>query len=110
MHKEQMVGMAVRLFAVFLVVNVVRYASGLIPYLADSATNKLSITFLSLAVIFSILTAALLWLFPLTIASKLIPDVKNTEPSKTLESGEIELVAFSILGLWVLASAIPDIF
>ena len=110
MHKEQIVGIAVRLFAVFLAIYVLRYASGLIPYLADSSSYKISATFLFLIVLFPILAAILLWIFPLTIAAKLIPNIKAKEPTKSLDSGEIELVAFSVLGLWVLTTAIPDIF
>ena len=110
MHKEQIVGVAVRLFAVFLVIYVLRNASEIMPYLADSSPYKISVTFLFLIVLFPILAAVLLWLFPLTIAAKIIPDIKAKKPPKTLEGGEIELVAFSILGLWVLTGAIPDIF
>ena len=110
MHKEQIVGIAVRLFALFLVVYVLRHASALIPYLADSSSYKISFTFLFLIVLFPILAAILLWLFPLTVAAKLIPDIKAKERPKTLSSTEIEQVAFTIFGLWVLTQAIPDIF
>ena len=77
MHKEQIVGIAVRLFAVFLAIYALRYASGLIPYLADSSSYKISATFLFLIVLFPILAAILLWIFPLTIAAKLIPNIKE---------------------------------
>lgn len=110
MHKEQVVGLAVRLFALFLGIYVLRYGSGLIPYLADSSTFKISFTFLILVVLFPVLAAILLWMFPLTIAAKLIPNIKTQEPPKSLDSTEIEVIAFSILGLWVLASALSDAF
>jgi len=109
-HKEQIVGLAVRLFALFLGVYVLRYGSGLIPYLADSSTFTISLTYLILVVLCPVLAAVLLWMFPLTIAAKLIPDIKKQEPPKAIDSAEIEVVAFSILGLWVLANAIQDAF
>jgi hypothetical protein len=61
-------------------------------------------------VLFPILAAILLWFFPLTVAGKLIPDTKPEELPIALSGTEIETVAFSILGLWILATAIPDIF
>jgi hypothetical protein len=109
-QKEQIVGIAVRLFAVFLTIYVLRHASGLIPYLADSSSYPISALFLFLIVLFPLLAAMLLWLFPLTVAAKLIPDINAKEASKTSGSGEWEVVAFSVLGLWVLTSAIPDAF
>jgi hypothetical protein len=108
-HKEQIVGLAIRLFAVFLFIYILRYAGSLLPYLDDSSSYKISGIFIILTALFPILGAALLWFFPITIAKKLIPDIKYKEPTKTIKSGEIELVALSILGIWVLTSAIPDV-
>lgn len=50
-----------------------------------------------------------MWFFPLTVATKLIPNVKPEE-SAAFGAGGIEVVAFSIMGLWVLTTAIRDIF
>ncbi len=110
MHKEQIVGIAVRLFAVFLGVYVLRYSSGVIPYVAKSSEYAIGIPFLVAVVVIPILIVVLLWAFPLTIASKLIPGVKTEEQPKAMSGLEAEIIAFSVLGLWVLATAVPDVF
>lgn len=110
MQKEQIVGIAVRLFAVFLAIYVLRYSSGVISYIAKSTDYVIGLPFLAVIVLFPLLAALLLWLFPLSVASRLIPDIKAKEPPKALSGSEAELIAFSVLGLWVLASAVPDVF
>lgn len=110
MNLEQMVGVAVRLFAVFLVAYTLRYATSLIAFAMVEPPDYINSTFILLFGFSPILIAIILWRFPLTVASKLIPKVTTGEKPKSPLSGpEIQVVAFSVLGLWLLASAIPDI-
>lgn len=110
MPKEQIVGIAVRLFAVFLALYTLRYASSMLPYAAAPPPNSISFWFIGTLALFPILAAVLLWFFPLTVATRLIPDIKAKETSTSLGAGDVEVVAFSVMGLWVLTTAIPDIF
>lgn len=114
MQKEQIVGLAVRLFAIFLVVYTLRHVSGLLPYAGESSPNNVSFLFIGLFTICPLLAAALLWFFPLTVAAKLLPPAATSTPPPTaaLENKGAEDVAwyFSLMGLWVLTTAIPDIF
>ena len=110
MHKEQVVGIAVRLFAIFLGLYTLRHVSGLLPYAAAPSPNNISFVFLFLFAFFPILAAILLWLFPLAVATKIIPNIKAKNATAPLDANGIEVVAFSVMGLWVLTSAIPDIF
>lgn len=110
MRKEQVVGLALRLFAIFLLMQALRQAAALIPYLADSATGRVGLGVVLVSTLVPVAIAAFLWLLPLTIATKLIPGVNAKEPRSTLTATEIASVAFPILGLWVLTSAIPDMF
>lgn len=110
MKKEQVVGIAVRLFAVFLGLYTVRYVTGLIPLLVDPSPNKPGVGFLVLLAAFPTLAAILLWYFPLAVASKIIPDIKTAKAPARLDAGGIAVVSFSIMGLWVLTTAIPDMF
>jgi hypothetical protein len=57
-----------------------------------------------------LLAALLMWIFPLTIAGTILPKIKTSGRSVPLRVNEIQVVAFSILGLWVLSTAVPDIF
>ena len=110
MNKEHVVGIAVRLFAIFLGLYTLRHVSGLLPYAAAPPPNYISFAFLFLLAAFPILAAILLWLFPLAVAAKIIPNIKAKGTPAPLDAGGIEVVAFSVMGLWVLTFAIPDIF
>ena len=55
-----------------------------------------------------LLIAIGLWFFPLTVASKLISGKTTTEyPAISLD--QIQSVGASLLGLWVLSSAVPNL-
>mgnify|MGYP000271129796 CR=1 FL=1 len=98
MRKEQVVGLALRLFAIFLLIQALRQAAVLIPYLADSATVRVSLGLVLVSTLVPIAIAAFLWLLPLTIATKLIPGVSAKEPRSTLTATDIASVAFPVLG------------
>lgn len=110
MNREQIVGLAVRLFAIFLVVYTLRYAMSLVSFATLDPPDYVSSAFIVLFGLAPILIAILLWRFPLTIASILIPQIKAGTKPVALGEVEAQVIAFSILGLWVLVSAIPDIF
>ena len=110
MQKVQIVGIAVRLFAIFLFLYTVRYASGLLPRAAASPPDNVSLLFIFVIALFPILAAILLWFFPLTVATKIVPNIKKEIKASSLNASEIEAVAFSVMGLWVLTFAIPDVF
>ncbi len=110
MQKEQIVAIAVRLFAIFLVVYAFRHASSMLPLTNYPPPQNISYIFIASATLPLLLAALLLWIFPLTIAAKLLPRSRRTESAGALSATEIQAVAFSILGLWVLTTAVPDIF
>lgn len=79
MHKEQIVGLAVRLFAIFLGFYTLRHASSLLPYVLAPPPNNISLMFAGAVVLPPILAAVLMWYFPLALANKLIPDIKTKD-------------------------------
>jgi len=109
-NKEQIVGLAVRLFAIFLVVYTLRYATSLVSFATLDPPDYVSSAFILLFGLSPLLIAILLWRSPLTVASKLIPQTDAGTKPKALGEVEAQVIAFSILGLWLLVSAIPDIF
>lgn len=110
MQKEHIVAIAVRLFSIFMFVYLVRYMSSFIPIITDPITYKGRQLLPILFVIVLIFVATLLWFFPLTVAKKILPNINPSPASVPLAAKEIELVAFTVLGLWMLAHAIPDVF
>lgn len=108
MRTEQIVGLAIRLFAIFLFIQALRQATGLLSYFVDSSTVRVGIGFALVSTLAPAAIALVLWLLPLTIATKLIPGLKADAPRSALTATDIASVAFPILGLWVLTFAIPD--
>ncbi len=106
MTATQVVALGVRLFSVWLFVYVVRNVPGMWQYNvleADSSANL--VVAIVACVLFTVV--ALLWFFPLTIASKLLPQTQ-LEDRINLPLEQAQAVGFSLLGLWMLTNAIPS--
>jgi hypothetical protein len=111
MTSAQIVGLGVRLFAIWLVVSILRHVPGMWQFnLSDAAASNSSTNVVILVVAFLILALATgLWFFPLTVANKLIPRSSRTDHIH-VPIEQAESLGFSLLGLWVLASSVPDLF
>ena len=108
MSREDIVAIASRLFAVFLVVTTVRLTAPLIqPSEFFSSTGQL-LLFLFALILPALVVAALLWFFPLSVARKLLPVMREprTAVSPTFQTA-LEL-GLTLIGFWVLATAISD--
>jgi hypothetical protein len=110
MIKKEAVGIAVRLFAIFLGVYSLRFMSTMIPFAATSDSDSVTLNYVLILGAFPLLAAALLWRFPLTVATLLLPASTEQTEATALNANDMEVAGFSIVGLWVLASAIPDLF
>ena len=107
MSREDLIAVAARLFAVFLLVTVARSLPGAIALIGQDGPQP-SLWLVGLVVVPSIAVCAFLWFFPLTIARKLLPAMSEPR-SETSMSGSIALsVGLTLLGVWVLAYALPD--
>jgi len=108
MSREDIIAVALRLFALFLVVTAVRHAAGLasLGRLEESAMTILAAAALMFAL--TLAFAAVLWYFPLTIARKLLPSLRDAGAALSPQGLRVQEMAIVVLGLWVLASALPD--
>lgn len=109
MKKEEIVAIAVRLFAIFLFVYAVRMVPGMVVLIRQEV-ESIDFIFGLVFLASHLLVALLLWVFALAIARTLLPGGKPGKAPARLALGDIQAVAFSVMGLWVLASAVPDIF
>ena len=105
MTPQQIVGVAVRLFAIWLVITAIQAAgmgTSAPAYIQSTVAPYLfSALFLIIAIV--------LWLFPLAIAHKLVPRTKFDNVLH-VPTQEAVVVACVILGLWVLVvRAVPAI-
>ena len=107
MSREDVIAVAVRVFAIFLLVSVVRTFPSAIA-LIDQAEPKPSLALVALVSVLSLALCAYLWFFPLTVARKLLPAMREPR-SETAMNGSVALsVGLTLLGVWVLTSALPD--
>jgi hypothetical protein len=106
MTNAQIVGLGVRLFAVWLIVYVSRLGPGLWTF-NQRQDDTIGIIVVAIVLSLMFLIAVLLWVFPLTVASKLIPR-SSLAQSTSLPIEELQRCGFLLLGLWVLSSAIPS--
>lgn len=108
MTPQQVVGLGVRLFAVWLALASVRYLSSVPLYLAsiNEIAEKVYQAYIIAA---SYLAAALLlWFFPLATAHKLIPRTKFND-KMNLNTAAAAQVGSALLGLWLLTKSLPGV-
>ncbi len=108
MSKEQVVGLAVRLFAIYLFLYGVTQVFALLPMLrmAQYQGGVAPIFYIIIVALIYFLVCILLWVFPLFVARRLIPRDPDTRPG--INTGDIFTLAFIVLGIWILASTIPE--
>lgn len=108
MTKEQVVGLAVRLYAVFLLIYGIRTVPGLVRLSEVGQFPLQAWLYIGIYIFLFLVCAVLLWYFPVTIARKILPLDDRKPEEKPVTASDIELIAYSILGLWVLSRAVPD--
>jgi hypothetical protein len=107
MSREDVIAVAVRVFAIFLLVTVVRTFPSAIA-LINQEGPRASLALVALVSVLSLALCALLWFFPLSVARKLLPTMREPR-SETAMNGSVALsVGLTLLGVWVLSSALPD--
>lgn len=108
MRLVQIVGVVIRVFAVFLAINNLSYAAKIIRYAMSEPDNYAAMALYLVLAFAPTFVAIFLWFFPLAVATKLIPDMKTASVPTPIGGQELEVVAFSVVGLWVLTAALPD--
>ena len=108
MSREDVIAVASRLFSLFLFISAVRIIGTAlqtqheVDFVQGLIYSTLPVVLVYVAV------AAFLWYFPLTVARKLLPVMKDTGSPISSAGSDVAAIAFSVLGLWVLAYAISD--
>ena len=107
MTPQQVVGMAVRLFAIWLVV-IAFQLYGLARATVYMAPYKTSASMIYGGVVLALILAVVLWLFPMLVAHKIVPRTHHTNTLR-MPAREATAAASAILGLWVLIGALPQV-
>lgn len=106
MPTVQIIGVVVRLFAVWLASWGLRTMPTFWIYNSPDVSFSMRMYVLITAVVM-LLIAALLWTFPLTVAGKLVPGGSSTD-HPTLSVEQLETTGAALLGIWVLIDAVPN--
>jgi hypothetical protein len=109
MKLEHIIALIVRLFSIVLVVYALRNGITFVPFLYGQGDLLQANIFAGLMVSILII-AIVLWKFPLTVARNLVAfrEPGNIEIESVSEN-QIQVVAFSVLGLYFLFYVVSDI-
>ena len=102
MTPRQVAALAIRLFAICLSICVLR----LIPSFTFVASGSRVVSFQVFLFVVTGFVAALLWFFPGTVARRIVPSTaENLSPATSPDAWFT--TGCALIGMWVLASAIP---
>ena len=106
MTPQQIVGMAIRLFSIWLVV--IAFQTFGIATAMNAQFSQPGAFALYFMPALPLLVAVLLWLFPMFVAHKIVP---RTHEANTLRlpAREATAAASAIIGIWVLITSFPHL-
>jgi hypothetical protein len=106
---QQLIGVGVRLFAVWLALTSFPYLVTIPGQLAGSPGLPGGAPTVSYGIgIVYLLAAVALWVFPLVVANRLLPRSRHTN-HLTFQAHDLARVGCSLLGLWFFAKALPNL-
>lgn len=109
MTPQQLIGLAVRFFAIWLAMASVAYFTSIPSSLSANSVSSDSPIFLAYGLgAFYLLVAILLWLFPMVVAHKLLPRTQY-ENRLSFQVHELARVGTALLGLWLFSKAFPSL-
>jgi len=109
MTPQQLIGMAVRLFALWLALSSISYLVAIPNAFSSSTASNTASMILTYAMGASyILAALLLWIFPMFVAHKILPRTNHTN-TLNVSGFNLAQAGVGLLGLWLTAKALPSI-
>ncbi len=107
MHKTEFVAIGVRLFAIALAIYSIKNFPGMYMYF-DSQNDQSAANLYAGLFVFMLLLAALLWHFPLSVASKIIPETGNNETTVSWSEKDLLTVGLILIGVYLFYYVISD--
>lgn len=108
MTPQQLIGVGVRLFALWLLVRAIPYFGsipGQLIAMSIPGGEKASMVSYGIGIAY-LMGVILLWVFPMAVAHRLLPRTNYTN-ILTFRSYELARVGCGLLGLWLLATELP---
>lgn len=108
MSREDIVAIAVRLFAVSLAIYTLRTAFAFVGFSAETDFAAKAVV-ASVAIVGPMIAASLLlWHFPLSVARRLLPVMKEPRSESCAGTDTLFSLGLVLMGLWLLVNAITD--
>jgi hypothetical protein len=102
---QQILGLAIRLFAIWLALASVTYLGSIQAALVSNNVNGGAAAAYAVATTYG-MAALVLWFFPMWIAQALLPRTRHTN-TLTGEGHELARVGCALMGLWLFAKTLP---
>jgi hypothetical protein len=104
---EHVVAIALRLFAIALILYTVSSFIGSAWFVFGSGSNSGASVLVVIVTVLMLAAAFLLWRFPLWIASRLVRfDDSINRTSSSISVSELQTVAFTVLGIYLLLKGV----
>jgi hypothetical protein len=107
-NREDFVAVAARLFGVFVVIVGIQFVFSAIAMNREQPDTVPLVMLFGLVAIF-ILVVLFLWVFPLTIARKLLPVMRDSSAGLPLTGSMALTLGLTLLGVWLFAYALSDL-
>lgn len=112
MSREDWIAIASRLFALYLAVTLLRSVPPAVAFLEQADLQQAGSTgsYIPTAVVLlsGAVLCVLLWVFPLTIARRLLPVMKQPRSELRIDPSTALSLGLTLVGVWMLATTIPD--
>ena len=109
MSREDIIAIAVRLFAIFLAILELRTIAQVVALLSTNTFVPGGLVVLVIVLLGMLAISALLWFFPLTVARKLLPVMKEPRSEIAMGAATAFPLALAVMGIWLFANAIVDV-
>ena len=106
--REDFVAVGVRLFSVFLFLSVIKQVPGVVQFFVADEQGRGWAIFNALALLSGVLICVLLWFFPLSIARRLLPVMREPRTEAPMDASLALSTGLTLIGAWVLAYGIVD--
>ena len=104
MTPQQFVGLSIRLVAIWLIITGLSYLIA-IPFALKETSYESAYTYFIAGAY--LICAVFLWLFPMLVAHKLIPNTRF-DNNISVQTSEIARVGCCLLGLWFFSNGLID--
>lgn len=107
MSREDVIAVAVRLFAIHLLFGILHQIPAAADMMLVDDDLRWGLLF-GVTLVAGFALCAFLWVFPLTIARRLLPAMREPRSERSIDAGLAMTLGITLMGFWFLANALLD--